>query len=54
MYSKSETTFNILKRTANFMDPLNCKRVKVDLYDPFKQIDDEKKKLPGPGSYYKK
>ena len=51
MLSNAESTFNILKRTSNFIDPLNCKRVKVDLYDPFKQIEDERKKLPGPGSY---
>jgi hypothetical protein len=49
--TKAESTFNILKRTSNFIDPLNCKRVKVDLYDPFKHIEDDKQKLPGPGSY---
>lgn len=39
--TKAESTFNILKRTSNFIDPLNCKRVKVDLYDPFKQVSNQ-------------
>mmetsp|Transcript_27200 Transcript_27200/g.24087 ORF Transcript_27200/g.24087 Transcript_27200/m.24087 type:complete len:291 (+) Transcript_27200:38-910(+) len=43
MLCKAESTFNILKRTANFVDPLNCKRVKVDLYDPFKHVEDDSK-----------
>lgn len=51
LYSKSESTFNILKNTSNFRAPLNCKRVKVDLYDPFKQVDEERIKNPGPGTY---
>ena len=51
LYTKAESTFNILKNTSNFRAPLNCKRVKVDLYDPFKQVEDDKIKIPGPGSY---
>ena len=51
VYTKAESTFNILKNTSNFRVPLNCKRVKVDLYDPFKQIEEDKLKLPGPGAY---
>ena len=51
VYSKAESTFNILKNTSNFCQPLNCKRVKVDLYDPFKQVEDDRNKIPGPGAY---
>lgn len=40
-----------MKNTSNFRAPLNCKRVKVDLYDPFKQVDEERIKNPGPGTY---
>ena len=32
---KSSSTFNIHKTTSNFKLPYNCKRVKVNVYDPF-------------------
>ena len=34
------------------MNPLNCKRVKVNLYDPFQKPKTDLKGTPAPGQYY--
>mmetsp|Transcript_44793 Transcript_44793/g.43390 ORF Transcript_44793/g.43390 Transcript_44793/m.43390 type:complete len:116 (+) Transcript_44793:653-1000(+) len=36
---KSYSTFNIKKLTSNFSLPTNCKRIKVNLYDPFQRVE---------------
>lgn len=38
--------------SANFKKPTLAKRVKVNLYDPFENIESEEKKSPGPGQYH--
>ena len=50
MEDRSNQTFNAYKHTASFRGPLNCKRVKVNLYDPFSRVD-EGMNVPGVGSY---
>lgn len=49
---KSFTTYNVLKRTSSFAEPISCQRVKVNVYDPFVQTEkDPEQALPGPGAY---
>ena len=36
---------------ANFKQPTGSKRVKVNLYDPFENVEGEEKRTPGPGHY---
>lgn len=37
--------------SANFKQPTGSKRVKVNLYDPFENVEGDEKKTPGPGHY---
>ncbi len=37
--------------TANFKPATGAKRVKVNLYDPFENVEGEEKRTPGPGQY---
>lgn len=37
LLKRSKTTFNLFRNTSSFCLPSNCKRVKVNLYDPFKR-----------------
>jgi len=37
--------------SANFKQPAGAKRVKVNLYDPFENVEGEEKRTPGPGQY---
>ena len=50
LLKKTLSTHNIEKTTSSFRNPLNCKRVKVNLYDPFQKVEDSGK-IPGPGTY---
>lgn len=43
-------TYNVEKSTSAFRNPLHCKRVKVNLYDPFQKVEPTHK-VPGPGTY---
>jgi hypothetical protein len=44
-------TVGELATTANFKQPTGYKRVKVNLYDPFENVEGEEKRTPGPGHY---
>ncbi len=37
--------------SADFKGPSGSKRVKVNLYDPFENVESEEKRTPGPGHY---
>lgn len=37
--------------TSSFKQPYNCKRVRVNVYDPFQNVEAMEQKVPGPGSY---
>eukprot|EP00826_Nyctotherus_ovalis_P003290 TRINITY_DN1066_c0_g1_i15.p1 TRINITY_DN1066_c0_g1~~TRINITY_DN1066_c0_g1_i15.p1 ORF type:complete len:312 (+),score=59.78 TRINITY_DN1066_c0_g1_i15:392-1327(+) len=37
--------------TSNFRVGVGAKRVKVNLYDPFENVENEEKRTPGPGQY---
>ena len=39
------------KCSANFKESSGAKRVKVNLYDPFENVENEEKVTPGPGQY---
>eukprot|EP00347_Sterkiella_histriomuscorum_P008192 403346028 len=51
LLKKSSSTFNIHKITSSFKQPYNLKRVKVNVYDPFQNVEALDQKVPGPGSY---
>lgn len=44
------STPNIFKTTSAFKLPYNCKRIKVNVYDPFTNLD-KMEQPPGPGFY---
>jgi hypothetical protein len=49
LLKKSSSTFNIKKETSNFLLPSNCKKIKVNLYDPL--MKEEEGRTVGPGYY---
>lgn len=51
LLKKSSSTFNIHRVTSSFKQPYNCKRVRVNVYDPFQNVEAMEQKVPGPGSY---
>ena len=53
LLKKTIETPSAAKNSSSFKLPFNCRRVKVNLYDPFQKIDTNTvgKNMPGPGSY---
>ena len=51
LFKKTMSTYNAQKLTSSFKNPLNCKRIKVNLYDPFQKVDGNKELIPSPGQY---